>query len=332
MEQQPSSRWQVGAFNRETNEWDKTWLEAYHDTPEITEDMFVRQSPPLRVNMTKRQKPEGEFETHLFYGDTHHPFQDERAMNLAQLAVRELMPDSVTFIGDDNDMAMFSKFETRNEWLESTQRGIDSFSERLARVRADIGETGVINALQGNHEIRLEREIRRFNGELLGLRQADIEGVGNLLGVLTMEFLLRCQELNVNYHDGYPEQEVWFGDDLKAYHGRKTSQNSVVGNEIKSETVNFIHGHGHKFEMLMRTFRDGRDLKTIFGVQLGSFADQEQIPSGSYSRTHRGESLRQAQNWDKTMLQVMQGEAGTFAIPIPITDEGILLNGKWYGS
>jgi hypothetical protein len=248
-------------------------------------------------------------------------------MNLAQLAVREYFPDVVTFIGDDTDMALFSTFESRPEWRDSTQEGIDGFSERLAQVRADIGRDGKIIAFEGNHDLRLARELRKYNAELLGIRRANAE---HELGVLTMDFLLRCEEIGVEYVSGYPLAEYWYTDTLKAYHGRKTAQGSVVAAELVGETVNFVHGHGHKWEHLERTYRDGRNLKTIWGVQLPTFADQTKIPSGQYSRTNSGEQLRQAQNWGKGLAIVRAGEAGEFVQHIPITDDGILIEGRWY--
>lgn len=296
--------------------------------PEDIERVFVTQAPPVKISPTRRQKPEGDFETLLFYGDTHHPFQDERAMNLAQLAVREYMPDAVTFLGDDTDMALFSTFEHRPEWRESTQKGIDQFSERLAQIRADIGRAALIVAIEGNHDMRFAREIRKYNAELLGIKRANTE---EELGVLTLDFLLRCDEIGVEYVSGYPEAEYWYSDNLKAYHGRKTASGSVLAKELPGETVNFIHGHGHSFEHMEHTFRDGRDLKTIWGVQLPAFATQEH-PSGSYSRTNSGNVLRQAHNDGRGLGLVRSGEEGDFFQYIPITDDGIMIEGKWYKS
>lgn len=303
-------------------------LVATRSVPEVDIPDFISQAPPIRITHSKRSRPTGEFDIHLFYGDTHHPFQNERALDLAQLAIRELNPVGVTFIGDDNDMANFSKFESRQEWANSTQRGIDQFSERMAKVRADLGKLATMTAFQGNHDFRLERELRKYNGDLLGIKQA-----GETLGALSLEFLLRCAELDVEYVSGYPLAEKWYTDTLKGYHGVVTnSQGLAVTKELKSETVNIVHGHTHHAGIAYRTFRDGREDRTIWGMEVGTFADPSKIPSGYYSTTERGQALRQHPNWQTGLGVVAIGQGVEIPSFIPITDEGIMLNNKWYAS
>jgi hypothetical protein len=310
------------------NEAEIHTLHKYDHTEPVEIPDFISQAPPLRITHSKRQRPTGDFDLHLFYGDTHHPFQNERALDLAQLAIKELNPVGVTFVGDDNDMANFSKFESRQEWANSTQRGIDQFSERLARVRADLGKLATITAFQGNHDFRLERELRKYNGDLLGIKQA-----GSALGSLTLEFLLRCEELDVEYISGYPLGEKWYTNTLKAYHGKVTnSQGLAVTKELKNETVNIVHGHTHHAGIAYRTFRDGRHDRTIWGMEVGTFADPNKIPSGYYASTERGQVLRQHPNWQTGLGVVAIGQGIEIPSFIPITDEGIMLNGKWYTS
>lgn len=298
--------------------------------PEEIEKLFVSQATPNRIRPTKRVRPDDTIDAHVFYGDTHHPFQDERKLELAQIAVRELMPKTVTFLGDDTDMALFSTFESRQEWLDSTQAGIDQFSERLGKVRADVGREATINALQGNHDYRGERELRKYNAELLGLKRANAD---DELGVLTHEFLLRADEMDVNYYDGYPRQELWITDEFKVYHGRRTSSNGLVASkEIMDEVVNFGHGHTHQAGIVWRTLQLARDEeKTIFGFEGGTFAGND-VPSGQFSRTSRGEPLHQAHNWQTVLTVVRETPEGLVPEQIPIGDEGILLEGKWYKS
>lgn len=327
MEQEPTKTWTVNAFNHQTGEFVEAINRSWDHRAEVTPDMFVTQAPPINVRPTKRTRPEGDFEIYMFYGDTHHPFQNRQAMALANIAVREVFPDHVTYIGDDNDMALFSTFESRQEWLGSTQQGIDQFSEQLAQTRADIGSDGRITVHKGNHDYRMERELRKYNGELLGLRRA-----GEDLGALTMEYLLRCGELGVEYI-GDRHGEKWYSDNLKSYHGDVTNSTGLaVAKEIKGETVNFVHGHTHNAGIMYKTFKDGKEEKTIFGMEVGTFADPNLIPSGKYSTDERGNVSRQSHNWQKGLGMVAMGEGVVIPQFIPITEEGILINGKWYKS
>lgn len=329
MAERHKNRWSVSAFDRDKGEFVTTWNDSYETVPEIEDlqELLVRQSPPIRITPTRRKRPESASRAFLFYGDTHRPFSNERRLELAQIAVRELMPDVIVFTGDDLDMSQFSTFEKRPEWAGSTQQAIDQHSDYLGQVRANAPEARVIS-IQGNHDFRLEREIRKYNQELMGLSRA-----GEELPALSLEYLLRCDELGVEYISGYPEAEVWLSDSLKAYHGRRTSTASVIARELLDETVSFVHGHGHRGELLYRTMRQGRIMRTIFGMQVGTFADLSKAPSGKTSVTERGERLTQAQNWDSTMGLIFEHEDGSLEPHlVPISDDSINLFGKQYKS
>jgi hypothetical protein len=77
-------------------------------------------------------------------------FHDETAMSLAQVAIRELMPDRVVFVGDMIDLPNMSRFEQRGDWANSTQRSIDRYHTFLAETRAN-APNAEINAIRGNH-------------------------------------------------------------------------------------------------------------------------------------------------------------------------------------
>lgn len=326
----PSKVWETGAFNRETNEWVYGQLRSWDNRPTQEElaELLIRQAPPVRVNATRRKRPDSASRAILLFGDTHHPFQNDRRLDLAMIAIRELAPERIVFTGDDLDMSQFSKFEQRPEWAGSTQEGIDRFTTRLARVVAEAGRLAIVDVLQGNHDFRLERELRKYNQELMGLRQA-----GEPLPAMSLEFLLRCNDLGVNYHSGYPEAEVWPTDDFFVYHGRKTSQSSVIALELKNAVDNFAHGHGHRGELLYRTLRYRRTVRTIFGMQVGTFADLSKAPSGLHSVTEKGDRLVQAQNWDSTLGVVFVHEDGSLEPHLlTISDDGIDLFGRRYRS
>lgn len=297
----------------------------------IDPELFVRQAPAIHIRPTRRERPESDYFTVLAYGDMHHPFQNDRRLDLAENALKELQPDAVVTIGDDTDMPMQSRFETRQEWIGSTQEGIDRFSERLARIRALIGRTATMHAIEGNHDIRFERNIRENNAELLGIKRANAP---EELGVLTLEFLLRCDEIGVEYVRGYPGAELWFGDKLKLFHGRKTGQ-GVVSKELKEETVSFMHGHGHKGIKEQRTFRDGRKIRTITGMQLGAFALQDAIPSGRYSVDSGGQTINQVQDWQSNLgvaFVPKEGDEEPVLYLLDVNDEYIDIFGRKYRS
>lgn len=322
-EERLTKTWEVSAFDRVNNEWTTTLNHAYEPIPDAQE--FITQAQPMVIKPTRRAKPTRDCETEVFFGDTHHPFQDRNKMYLAMLALRELQPDRVTFLGDDLDNANFSRFDTRKEWAESTQAGLDEFSETIAQVQANTDAPIVVH--EGNHNVRLEKQIRGYNGDLMGLRRASSQE----LGVLTLGFLMRFEEMGVEYITGYPESEYWHSDHLKSFHGSRVTKGSTVNMEVRDQMVNFVHGHTHRAGIVYRTFRDGRGERTIFGAEAGTFADQLQIPSGKFSADQNGRPLRQTQDWQTGLLVVHHNEEIVSPQFLPITDQ-VLINGKAYKS
>lgn len=296
------------------------------ERPAPEERTFINQAQPTIIRPTKRSKPTRDCQTEVFFGDTHHPFQDRNKLHLAQIALRELQPDRVTFLGDDLDNANFSRFETRKEWGESTQRGLDEFAETLAQTRANTDAPIIVH--EGNHNVRLEKQIRNYNGDLMGLRRA---GAAQELGVLTIGFLMDFEQFGAEYITGYPESEYWHSDTLRSYHGNRATKGSTVNQEIKDQTTNFIHGHTHRAGIVYKTFKDGRHERTIFGAEAGTFADPNQIPSGKFSADQHGNALRQTQDWQTGLLVVHHNEEIVVPQFIPITDK-VMINGRSYGS
>lgn len=326
MERKQTKEWEVSAFDRVNNEWTTTTNRAYETVPEIPD--FINQAAPTRITPTKRRKPERDTEVEVFFGDTHHPVHDQRKIDLAMIALYELQPDRVTFVGDDVDNALFSSFDSKQEWRGQTQAGLDSFVETIGKVKANVPDADIV-VLEGNHNIRLEKQIRNYNGELLGLRRAGTDE----LGVLTLGYLLRAEELGFEYVTGYPESEYWHSDTLKSYHGRATSSSGLVAvKEIKNETVNFVHGHTHQAGIVYRTFRNGREEQTIWGMEVGTFADRNKVPSGKYSQNEQGNVLRQLHDWQTVLGVVMRNGGIETPSLIPIEDSIILPDGRTYKS
>lgn len=328
-EKRLTKEWEVSAFDRVNNEWTTTMNHAYEHAEDFDPELLVRQSPPIRVTPTRRVRPESNYITVVGYGDTHHPYQNDRRLDLAENVLKELQPDHVVMLGDDLDNPMQGTYERKEQWAGDTQRGIDQLSERMGRIRALIGHSTIVSMIEGNHDIRVERDVRRTNAELLGIKRAS-----ESLGVLTIEFLLRCEELGIDYYKGYPSAELWIGDKLKVYHGRLTGRD-VVGRELKSENTNFMHGHGHSGAKEQRTFREGRNLRTITGMQVGAFACQLLTPSGQHATDRSGNALMQAQNWNSNLgvwFVPKDGDEEPVGYLINVNDEHIDIFGKKYRS
>jgi len=265
-------------------------------------------------------------------GDIHFPWEDGRALALAQLAIRELMPDTLVCLGDNQDQAMFSRFERRPEWVGSTQEGIDKEHVFWAQQVADLGTDRRLVRFQGNHDIRLEKEIRRLNAELIGLKRANAV---EELGVLTLGFLLKLDELGVEQIDGYPNAELWLTDDFKIMHGRATSPTGKAAYiNVNKEDVNTLSGHDHSMNISRRTIPTNGGSKEIFAFNAGTLAtiDGTTTPSGRYSTTEAGKQVARAQNWQQGVACVFYDDESVRPYWLPIDKDGIDIFGRVYKS
>src|SRR5206468_10414486 len=95
------------------------------------------------IKPSKVKKPQRKDTVTLCLGDAQigyrgeEPFHDERAMELAQIAIKELQPDNIVFTGDMIDLPAMSRFEQRGDWQTTTQRAIDRYHAYLAQTRAN---------------------------------------------------------------------------------------------------------------------------------------------------------------------------------------------------
>lgn len=320
-----NKEWQAAAFNRETNEWVHTTLSSYDHNEDVDPEMFVRQGPPIRITPSKAKRPDGEWDEKVAgIGDIHFPFQDRRRLALAELALKVTQPNTIVLLGDNLDNAMFSRFETRQEWYGSTQRGIDEYTEFMARLRSEHPESRIVWE-EGNHDIRLEKAIRNYNSELLGIRRA-----GEALGALTLEFLCRTGELGIEFNRGYPSARTSHRGLLDTFHGRVTTSTGLAASKVIRDTMtSFMTGHTHQLGVVSRTVNVHGQNHTIYGAEAGTYADINLIPSGQYAP-----GQKQWNNWQTGLVLWGISDEHEIAVPdiYPIDNHGVEINGKMYKS
>lgn len=324
-DRQPRTTWEAAAYDREKGEWVHTELNSYDNTQDVTNDMFVRQSPPINIRASKAKRPDSEWDEKVAgIGDIHFPFQDNRRLALAELALKITQPDTIVLLGDNLDNAMFSRFETREEWAGSTQRGIDEYSEFLARLRANHPDSRIVWE-EGNHDVRLEKAIRNYNGELLGIKRA-----GEALGALTLEFLTRCGEFGVEFNKGYPSARTSHRGLLDTFHGRVTTGAGLAASKvIREATTSFMTGHTHQLGVVSKTLNFRGERQTIYGAEAGTYADINLIPSGQYAP-----GQKQWQDWQTGVVMWGLSDEHRIAVPdiYPIDNHGVQINNKVYRS
>jgi hypothetical protein len=289
-----------------------------HTTPAEIPD-FISQAPAMRITPSRRVRPETDYlERVATIGDIHFPFQDEQRLALAEIALQEIQPTRIDLLGDNLDNPNYSRFETRKEWAESTQRGIDEYAEFLGRLVANHPDADIVWH-EGNHDQRIEKRIRDFNEDILGIKPA-----GEKLESLSLEFLLQLGSLGVRMSKGYPSAREVVHNQLEIYHGDVTNSTGLAASKVIQQAfMSFNTGHTHNLGIVAKTVYMGDERKTIYGAESGTFANPDITPSGKYAP-----GTMSRLNWQSGIIDWIVDESGAVPTLHPIDENGLRIGDK----
>lgn len=300
------------------------------------ENPFIRQAQPTVVRPSRRKKPERNGDSlSILGGDLQagfrgsEPFHDEVAMALFQLAIRELQPDNVVFTGDMIDLTAQSRWEQRNDWATRTQDAIDRYHSFLAETRANAGKDANIVVVHGNHEQRMDTSIQRDAAHLLGLRRAN---AGHELSVLTLQYLCRYDDLNIQSVDGYPNAAYWLEDNLKVTHGTNaTKGGSNAAKYLAQEDSSTIYGHSHRMEVAFRTRATRLGQRVVAAASPGCLCRTDGgVPGFNYSVDNQGRTVPKAEDWQQGMLIVRHNPDNHDITPVRFNGNSMRINDRVY--
>jgi len=306
--------------------------------PEVSAEdynrLFVSQAPHTVMRSTRRVKPKDRDKVSAIIPDVQigyrddEPFHDERAMALARLAVRETYPDEIVVLGDLLDLPSVSKYPQRQDWQGTVQKSLDTAHLFLAGLRADAPDAKIV-LLGGNHERRWEDNIRKNAAELLGIRRAN---AGAELGVLTLDYLMRLDELEVEYHSGYPSSHYWIQPNVRAVHGVTTGRSGETASRlVNNAVVSTVQGHSHKLEIAYKTLDEFTGPRNIWGMVAGALCKTDSsVPSSALTTDSRNQLVAQQMNWQQGMAFIESNSSVSYPVLAPITEEGIRVNGRTY--
>jgi len=259
------------------------------------------------------------------------PFHDEAAIDVALQIVRDIRPDRVILLGDTRDFPEWGKYEQLPEFVFTTQPTIDRNHRFYEELRACAPEAQ-IDELEGNHDRRLPKSIAKNAMSALRLRQANIpEG----WPVMSVQHLLRMDELGIRYFDGYPASECQINDNLIAVHGHKVnSAGSTAARVISDERMSVIFGHVHRIEMQHKTRRGSRgSRKQHFAATPGCLCRTDgAVPGLKGSTDITGRPVPTHENWQQGLAVVTfeEGDGRFDYEQIEIIDGNAIYRDKEY--
>lgn len=209
--------------------------------------------------------------------DWHIPYEDRKAINIANKVAKVYKPDVYVINGDLIDMYSLSFWDKNPENFDVTHE-IDKTKAYLKDLRNVLGNKTSIIYTEGNHEARLQRYLWK-NPELAGL------------DVLKMENLLELDKLNIqwigaqmdywktssgSYNIG--DTRIMHGDNrLNGASSSKYSGYSIK-NTVQTTRKNTLMGHVHRGAVHYNTNEDG----TLVGVEGGCLC--QEIPTANWQQ------------------------------------------------
>ena len=241
------------------------------------------------------------------HGGNLEPIHDEQAIEVAMHIIKASKPAQIVLVGDNLDLCEFGKYRYTPAFARTTQASIDRATELCAQLRK-LAPQATITWIAGNHEERLGNFILDSATAAFGLRRGNIPSEWP---VMSVPYLCRLDEFEVEYLPGYPTGAHWINNNLKVIHGDKVaSGGSTAHKYLSSEKVSVIFGHIHRREWAERT-RDYHDgAQTIMAASPGCLARTDgAVPSTRGATDTDGKPLYRSEDW-QTGIAVVDYEPG----------------------
>lgn len=245
------------------------------------------------------------------------PFHDEAAMDVAlqilAATVRDTHVDVVVNLGDFLDLPAHSRYDQHTNWQQTTQAAIDRGHAFLATQRATAPNSKIV-VIEGNHDKRISDTVMKFNAASFGLKRAYLP---NDWPTLSAPFLLRTDDLDVEWLDGYPARKYWLNDWIKCVHGSIVrSGGSTASAYARSERTSTIFGHIHRIEVHHATQQDRHGAVRLFAATPGCLTRIDgAVPSVKGAVGLDGRPIRNFEDWQQGVLVVRYREDDPRAVP-----------------
>ena len=204
-------------------------------------------------------------------GDDLIPMHDERAIDVALKVLaavqHDVGVDQVVNLGDFLDLTEQSRFQQEPAFVQTTQPSIDYGSTFLAQQRATAPDAEMV-LLEGNHDKRMQNFTIVNAAASFGIRKANAP---ESWPVMSLPYLLRCDEIDVHYIDAYPAGEYWINNKLRAIHGHKVRSSGSTANLYTKDFpgISTVFGHTHRVEMHHRTVHDRKGPIRTYAASIG---------------------------------------------------------------
>jgi len=235
--------------------------------------------------------------------DTHAPFQDKRAIELACKLIEAFKPDELVHLADGSDFYAVSSFDRDPERVNQLQEELDEAYETNKTLASAAPDAERFYVESGNHEARWIRWLHK-HPEINGLRALEFAN------------LVRLEESG--WQLGGMEREYCTGR-LVLRHGKRVSKHSAYSARMALEDQFFqqsvLIGHSHR----QGTFMARGPRLMVGGWEIGCLCELEPL----YTRHP---------NWQQGIAFVTTGTGHSFGVElITFTGKGRKRRAIWRG-
>lgn len=334
--------WEV-AMRGQDGEWDTTTLHSYeHPDPDNLGEQFAPASPAI-IRPSKRKPEKRDHRVLFVFSDAQIdyrrmddgelvPIHDERAMNVARMICKDVMPDEIINLGDTVDLAALSRFKLDSNHFQRTlgpsfQRIHDFYAELIAD-----SPWAKVTEVDSNHNTRLKDFFLKNTPDLYGYRRPSDN---DEFPMFTYPYMANLGHLGVQWISGYGAAEYVYGAEYDKppiifKHGKTVASNSsTAAKESRENPYNHVvRGHSHRIETTYRTTRHGEYLGSFVVGALCRTTGE--VPSYHSAVDDQGEVVKFQENWQTGVMVIRDYEGDYDFHHIPIKDGQAWYQGKEY--
>ena len=187
----------------------------------------------------------------LFPDGSTESFHDEKAMELFVNIASMYQPHEIDLLGDLLDLPSQGKYAKEASFAQTTQMAIDYLHAWLSKLRA-VCPDAKITIIEGNHDKRMQNFVEMNALAAFGLRRAELP---DSWPVMSIPYLLRLDEIGIEYVDAYPAATKWDNSTTRNIHGtRANSVGSTTSQYVKElPHINTWAGHTHRVEITYKS-------------------------------------------------------------------------------
>lgn len=227
------------------------------------------------------------------------PFHDDAAMAVFVDAALKMQPDKIQILGDFLDLASQGRFAQEASFAQTTQESLNRGHQFLATLRAAAPDAEIV-VIEGNHDKRMQNFIEANAVAAFGLKRA---GLPDSWPVMSLPYLLRLDELNVQYVDAYPAATDWDNDTTRNIHGTKANSRGSTTSQYVFELphLNTWAGHTHRVEVTYRSVMGARgEAVESYSANPGCLCRVDgAVPSVNGAIGADGTAARIVENWQQ---------------------------------